>query len=362
MNDNVQAWAHKTLGEQNYRKPKSLWAKLAHYGWSRWTTPPDPPVGATFAQRDTARRALITSAEAFFLLCTVALVGLIGAFGPNKQILNIVIPVVIATIIAVICNRFGLVSLAGLWISGGLMGSMTYSMLTAPGGLSILDTQILFLIAFADLFFVAIMPLKFFWVPGLLNLGISLFVLSSARHSPPLQMMLTYAYFPTFARLLQMHLVCTGVPVILVLIMRRLIKRANNAEAIATLQHELQQRANEQIEQKRELEMDVQQIVTVLTEFSNKNFLARVSLPRIHHLKIIANSLNNLLGRYERLRQEAQELERMREQTPLVMQAIEAAARDHAVFQFKETGTPLDPLLLQLNGKALTQDTKRVAR
>ncbi len=207
MSINVQEWAHKTLGEQNYRKPKSLWAKLALYGWSRWTTPPDLPPGATFEQRDTARRARILSAEAFFLLCTVLLAGLISLFGPNKQIINIVVPVVLSVFIAVCLNKIGWVDIAGVFIFGGLVGSMTYSMVTARGGLSVLDTQILFLLTFSDQFFVAMMPLKLCFVPGVLNLGISLFVLSFAKHSPPLAMMLSYTYFPTFARLLQLHMV-----------------------------------------------------------------------------------------------------------------------------------------------------------
>lgn len=346
-------WAYRTLGDQNYRHHSSLWAKLA-IPWSRLTTPSDPPAGATFEERDTTRRGRIASAEAFLLLCTVILAGLIGIFGPNKQILVIVGPVLLCTVLACVANRFGFVDIAGWLIYGGLVGSMAYSMFNAPGGLSVLDSQILFLTFFADLFFVAILPLRFFFVPGLVNLAISLYVLSFAHHQPSLDILLTYGYFPTFARLMQIHITATGVPAILVLIMRELIRRANNAEATAALQRALQQQANGQLQQKQELEADIGQIVAVHTAVANKQLQARVQLSQIRHLVMVASALNNLLGRYERLKQEAEAMERLLDQLPVLMQSIEATAHSQSVFHMDETSTMLDPIIRQLNGKRLS--------
>jgi hypothetical protein len=328
--------------------------------WVRFTTPHDPPPGASFEQQDIARRALIASAEAFFLLCTVVLAGLIGIVGPNKQILEIVIPVVICMMIACLCNRHGHVNIAGLFISGGLTASMTYSMLTAPGGLSVLDTQILFLIVFSDIFFVAIMPLPFFFVPAVVNLGISLFVLSLAHHSPPLNAMLTYGSVPTFTRLLQIHLVFTGAPAILVYIMRRLIKQANQAMVAMSLQHHKLQEAYTQIQTQQQqlvakaaIEQDTQVVIRVLTAISKKQFGERVPLDQIHNLKLVAGQLNALLGRHERLTVDAALAEATRQQTPLLLEHIEQAIGQQRIFSAAKTSTLFDPLLLHLNGKRI---------
>jgi hypothetical protein len=357
------AWAHRALGDQNYRQDTPLLA-----WWYQLTAPSDPPPGVTFEQHDRVRRGRIASALMLFLAATLILAGLVAAFGPNKQIFNIIIPVLLVIVISIPLNRRGHVNWAGFLLAGGLAGSMSWSLLTAPGGLSPTDTQILFLLMFADLFFVAILPLKWGFLPGLINMALSVCVLSFARHSPALTTMLPVSYFPTIFRLAQVHIVATGVPMILVGIMRQLIQRADTAVEVAKLEHKLKAMLSEQLQDKKELDACIELIVTVCMRFSNGDWNVRVPLEQAKPLLTIAGPLNSLLGRYLRAKHaeeqwnrfspylpQWQEIERihlrMQNLSPLVLEAMQQAVQEQRPFSYEKTFTPLDTIIQELNGK-----------
>ncbi len=357
---------YQTLDEHLYQENRFL---RALYGIA---APRNPPAGATFKERDRVRQGRIASVFLFFVLCTVILAALVGLFGPNKQILNIVPPMFAAILASGIANRLKWVSLAGVILSFGLTASMTYSMLTARGGLTPLDTQILFLIVMSDMVFVAILPIRFFFVPGVVNLALSIFVLSFARHTPALTAMLVYAYFPTFFRLVQLHIVCTGIPTILIVLMREQIKRAYNAEEMIKLQKILQEQNQKQLQEKQELESEIRRFIAAYTAVANGEIQARIPLEEMRHLNVIARLFNTHLGRYHGLLQKEHEamqlrmhmeqgmqaltiVQRLKNQLPHVLETVERAANAQQPIYLTDTATPLDTLIHHINGRRISQ-------
>jgi len=88
----------------------------------------------------------------------------------------------------------------------------------------------------------------------------------------------------------------------------RAIMRADRAEEIARLEHDLALKAEMAAQQKEQLEASIQKVVDTHTRVANGDFSARVPLTRDNILWQISGSLNNLLSRLQRLRQDANEL------------------------------------------------------
>jgi len=83
----------------------------------------------------------------------------------------------------------------------------------------------------------------------------------------------------------------------------RAIRRAERAEEIAALEHTM-------AEQKRQLEVGIQQILQTHVQVANGDYGARAPLSQDNVLWQIANSLNNLLNRLQRARQVGQPMRR----------------------------------------------------
>jgi nitrogen fixation/metabolism regulation signal transduction histidine kinase len=89
------------------------------------------------------------------------------------------------------------------------------------------------------------------------------------------------------------------------------IQRADQAEEIARLEHDMALQAEAIAGQKQQLDISIQSIVETHTRVANGDFHARVPLTQDNVLWQISGSLNNLLARLQRLRQAASELRQM---------------------------------------------------
>jgi hypothetical protein len=88
--------------------------------------------------------------------------------------------------------------------------------------------------------------------------------------------------------------------------------RADRAEQIAVLEHDLAKQAEEATQEKQKLEASIHMIVETHTRVANGDFNARVPLTQGNVLWQISGSLNNLLARLQRFRQDAAELPQVR--------------------------------------------------
>ncbi len=131
----------------------------------------------------------------------------------------------------------------------------------------------------------------------------------------------------------------------------RAIKRADRAEVIASLQHNLANFEHAEVEQKRRLEWSIGRVVETLTQWNNGNIGVRIPLTQENVLWQVAGSINNLLNRVQRSRQEAENLQRM---NGAIARFYEARAKSNggAILDWSMTNTPVDILVKQHNTQA----------
>lgn len=344
------AWLYTVLGDQNFEQQRGFFP-----WWYRLTSPPDAGPGASLQQRDRLRRSRLASALMLFLLTVLLLAGTIGAIGSNRTILAVCTTMFVTILLSIPLNRQGWVEVVGLIMCLGLTGGMYTSILLAPGGMSPNDKDILYLLFFSDLFVAAILPVNWVFVVALLNVLFSLFALAFWHHTPALNALLATSASIILFRLIQIHLIVSGVTWILVNNLKAAVQRADRAEEIAKLQQDVAELASQQASEKAALEQSLSLLIEVHMRVANGDLSARVPLTQENRLWQIAGPLNTLLGRYQRARQAEQEqlalAQRMAQAHRLVQEAIRTALGQRVPIHLPMGHPLLDPLFQELNGK-----------
>ena len=356
-------WSYGVLGDHLFRDKTHPFARLLGW-WARRTSPPDAKPGATFAQRDRVRRGRIASSMMLFLAVLLLFVAVIGVLGPNKNLLTAVYTISPIIAVCLFLNRKEHVTWVGILLSLGMVGGMCMTLLTTAlhGGISPTDKDILYLLFFDELFFALLLPINTVFLVALLNLLISLVVLNLAPHTPALTVLLAQGgYTSMLFRLVQIHVLVPFALWVLVTTMQEQTRRANTAEELARLQHDVSQLASQQAAEKAALEQSIALIVAVHTRVANGDLDARVSLTSDQRLWSVAGQLNNLIARYQKARQEVQHAEqlarsheRMMSYYPAFRQAVQRALREQRPLEVPRSETVLDLFLKELGGVALS--------
>jgi hypothetical protein len=367
--DVPDTWSYGVLGDHLFRDKTTLFARLLGW-WSRHTSLPDAKPGVSFAERDRVRRARIASPMMLFLAILLLLVAVIAFLGQNSNLLPVVYTLYPIIGFCLFLNRKGLVTLVGILLSLGLVGGMCMTLIITAlhGGLRPIDTQILFLLFFDEIFFAMLLPINAVFLVALLNLLISLVVLYLAPHAPALTTFLAHGgSFSTLFRLGQIHLIVPFALWVLVKTMQEQTQRANTAEELARLQHHVSELASQQATEKEALEQSIELLLMVHTRVANGDLNARVPLTRDLVLWDVAGQLNNLIARYQKARQDVQQAEQLiRERQhmmlfhPTFRQAVQQALREQRPLQVPRSGTALDLFLKELNGVALSPSSSQV--
>lgn len=343
--DSEDQWSHRNFGDQNFQEKRGFFA-----WWYKLTAPPDPPPGATFAQRDNARRGRIASAIMLFLASILVFVFPIGVLTPNHTIAFVAVTVWTVILICIPLNRRGYVILVGVLIGLSVNIGQYFSILTAPHGLSISDKDILYLLVFAEILIGAILPVDWILLPAGINILFSIWQLTFAPHNPTTATLLSATYSINMFRVLQLHILVTGVIWILGRYARQAIIRADQAEEVARLHHEMALQAQTAEEQRQALEEGKVELIAVLQRVANGDWNARASLPGNNGLWALAGTINNLLTRLQRLRMQEREMQqrlnpRLQQLAQMEHQkmrtqalALEAA---RAIEQARQSGQPL---------------------
>ncbi|GLV54975.1 hypothetical protein KDH_18220 [Dictyobacter sp. S3.2.2.5] len=141
------------------------------------------------------------------------------------------------------------------------------------------------------------------------------------------------------------------------IIMRNLIetiRRADRAEEIVSLQQEIAQHVRAQMQQKQQLEEGFYKIAETHARISNGDLNVRVNLDEGNMLWNVAGSLNNLLNRMQRMKTDADTLAMTRQAAYQVSNILHQATAtgNFANLHLPTTGTPLDPIIIELNNAA----------
>ncbi len=338
--------------------------------WYRYTAPVLPELGASFEARELARRGRLASTIMFFLgFILLFLVGPIGIFGPNHQILLVALGILVLIAICAPLNKAGHINAVGLIISLSVNIGIYSSILRSPGGLAPDTIAIFDMLVFAEVFVASLLPINWVIPDALVNMLFCYIVLTYWPRTPLLaQIMHGGGYFTILSRPLQIHLIVTVVLYLWVKSATQSIRRADRAEEIAKLQHDIAAKEHVIVEEKRQLDASIQDIIQTHMQVSNGNLSVRVPLREGSTLWPVAVSLNNLLSRIQRLQNAEQELQRI---TPRLHHAAQAEHEllriQNAVKQLYEalhmaeytlkpihavkTRTSIDALALELLGK-----------
>jgi hypothetical protein len=369
----TEQWSHTVLGDHNFREAIGPLA-----WWYRHTAPPDPAPGTSFAVRDRVRRGRIASAIMLFLGAILVLVAPIGLLGSNKQILYTALTVWAVIAVCLVLNRRGKVNLVGVLICLSVNVGMYVSILRAPGGLSLDDKDILYLLVFAELFIGAMLPVNWVFVPALVNIAFSILELFVAPHTPQLAAILPASRATILFRIIQLHVLVTGVVWILGTHARQAIARADRAEELARLQHALSQLQETRLQEGQRLQTTIETMIATLTRQAQGDLAARVPSMEGETLWPLVGTLNNLLTRYQRARQAEQALEqaqalmqharqieqqfkRMHDLETPFAEAVERAVQEHLPLFLPAPPPPLAAFFQPLQGKYLSVRSPRMS-
>lgn len=124
------------------------------------------------------------------------------------------------------------------------------------------------------------------------------------------------------------------------------IARADRAETVAKLEHEL-------AEQKQKLEEGIQQILQTHVAVANGHLDARAPFTQDNVLWQIARALNTLLVRLQRASQAEKQLQRVEQAVSVTVNAVQLAEQMNQIPRLSFTRTEIDPLIMVLQGKTL---------
>jgi len=324
-------------------RPKGLLAT-----WYRYTAPAEPLATANYKQRDMYRRGQLASTIMLALQFVLLIIIPIGLFGPNKQIFITAIFLTIIIIISAFFNQRGKVNIAGLIISLSLNLGICLSIIRSPHGLTPDSIAMFDLLVFSELFVASLLPVNWVWASALFNISFSIYELTYAPRTPLFQTVMSTSYYTVISRPVQLHLLVTVVLFLWVVNANRAIKRADRAEEIAKLQHDLAQQSKVIKGQKQLLDRSIDQIVETLMRWNNGATNARIPLNNENVLWQVAGAINNLLSRVQRSRQESTAFQANNE---AMRRFYEARERSNGgpIHDWTRTNTPIDTLVMQHN-------------
>ena len=291
--------------------------------------------------------ALVDSPCYFIILAILAPLGAsdIGA-------LTAILTVAFGALIGVFLNRGGHVTTAGsiliVLITLGVMGSIVafplglgidsfpaYDLLviTVVVAASVLPRGAAFITAGVN---VALIIGDFFLQPHFANLD-------EVLKDPRLYGDPTTATISLLARPVALQIIIATVAFLWVSGTNEAIRRADRAEEIAALEHTL-------ADQKRQLDIGIQQILQTHVRAANGDYTARAPLGQGNILWQIASSLNNLLSRLQRSGQAEHQLNRTNEELRRLAAAIDDAQSGRKPVWPAPTGTAADLILERIRG------------
>jgi hypothetical protein len=311
--------------------------------WHSLTAPSDPGPGATFEERERVRRGRLLSTIALgFLL--VILIGLpIGLSDPGTLIS--ILGAFVATIIILFMNRVGWVAVAGTLFVLIAEGQFMFTILSAPGGrLDVVYIPLYSLLAFGLLIAVSVLPPFMVFVVAVVNTA---FVIADVNLQPATQAMQAILDSPDrytiIAQPVGLYLITSIVAYLWVRSTLGALRRADRAEEIASLEHTL-------ADQKRQLDIGIQQILQTHVRAANGDYTARAPLGQDNILWQIASSLNNLLSRLQRSGQAEHQLRRTEEEIRRLAASIDDAQSGRKAIWPAPTGTAADLILERIRG------------
>lgn len=316
--------------------------------WYRIAAPPEVPDEAPLRDRMRVRSGRLTSVifllEIINVLINLIVVLLDAPFAaPSLAIL------LAAVLVGVVLNRFGKTVIAGLLVIGVLEVGLFLNFLNTPGGLSPFTVSIFDVFASAELIAASMLVPWTALVLAMVNCLLVASLIVYLPKTPEMIQLLHTQGYSVFADTMVLQIMVSVTTFLWVNSTYKEMRRANSAEEVNKLTLELTKRQkDEQVEQQR-LQESIQQIVQVHMQAANGNFNARVPLDQQNVLWSVAGSLNNLLARLQRWRQDAVQLQYNEQVLAQLLYNIQQARREEKPLMPYRTNTSFDALIMEIS-------------
>ena len=295
--------------------------------WHIVSSPPEPAALASFRERELFRRGR-TGSQIILGLYVLVIISLLaflifqgltnntainGYFvGVNNYFADILIGVFAALVVATLLNRQRLVNAAGIIVVIAVFAIPVLDIVTTQGGLSMQILPVYGLFVLPLVCTVSFLPSWSVFVVAAINSTFILYSFTSLPRTAELDALLTIAFTGIVVPIIFIQVIVSVVAYVWVQGATTALSRADRAEELAKLEHDLAVQAEIASQQKQQLEASIKKIVETHVRVANGDFEARVPLTRDNILWQISGSLNNLLARMQRLRHEANEVQQVK--------------------------------------------------
>ncbi len=305
--------------KSNQPAPRKIFA-----WWFRLSCPPEPSSTAPLIQRERYRRARTISIITF-LLQLYALASLpAGFFGLNRLLVVIVIISFFINILVMTTNRRGWVTFAGLLLVFNIEFSQGINIITSPGGLSLASLPIFDLMVIPLVLAASVLPAFYVFGFAVLNSVFALLGILYLPHHPDLGEALKTSGVGLITLPIVIQLILAFLAFLWVQSADQAIKRADRAEQIALLEHDIAESRQLIAEQKLQLESSIQEISQALLNSNSGRSITRMPTQG-NPLWLIVGPINNLLARMDRLRRVEVEYQQLTMELEQLLAAIRAA-------------------------------------
>jgi hypothetical protein len=317
--------------------------------WYRIAAPPDVPADAPLQKRESIRIGKLTSLA--FLIEYIYITIVVGVgLTSNHALLNLLIANYTSITLGVILNRLGRTRLAAIISFLTLEVGMILNIMnvSAATGLSSFNLSLLDILVQPELLAVSLFPAWVVLPVAAFNCIFIAGCLAFLPKTPELAHTLSFAAYNAYERPIALQIITALVTFIWVNSAIQEMRRADSVEEVNKFAQDLSRQQQVEVQKKQQLEESIKQIVDVHMQVANGNFSARVPLDQNNVLWSIGGSLNNLLARLQRWRQDALRLQQTEMAIQQMLQDIQTAKRQGGPLKAYRTGTALDPLIAEL--------------
>jgi hypothetical protein len=319
--------------EQSEQRP-NWWLRLTSSGW-------DQPL-RTAEDRERMRRSRLMSwiILGIFVVLLVLTPGGLSAPATLLALGSVAAGLVVITIL----NRIGQVVTAGFLLVLLLNAAILYAVAGVKEGLSLIYLPAFDLFVITVVVAASVLPRTATFVVAALNVGLIIADFVLQPHAQDIdQAAQQFGAVGLLDRPVALQVIIAVVAFLWVRGTEQAIRRADRAEEIAALEHTL-------ADQKRQLDMGIQQILQTHVRAANGDYTARAPLGQDNILWQIASSLNNLLSRLQRSGQAEHQLRRTDEEIRRLAAAIDDAQAGRKPIWPAPTGTAADLILERIRG------------
>ena len=344
--------ANNPLPDPYMRKKGFRWWERALLNWYTYTAPTYPGSQTSLQEQEAFRRGRLASLSLLGLICVVVLfmASISITANINRPVFVIsVIGVFLLVLSAGMLNRRGYLTGAALIMMLILDGGIATTVITVKGGLGLVNLPIFDLMIASELIAVSLLNPSSVFIVSIMNCCFIILDVLFEHHAPDLNHYLALSGWAVIlARPILLQLVVALVTFLWVNSALNALKRADQAETLAAMEHAIAEYERSNALQKRQLEQGIQFLIETQRRVANGDFTARVPTTQNNVLWPVAISFNNLLTRFQRFQQDANEIERIRQDMPRVLHAIRDAKQKKHPLRIERTGTALDALILEL--------------